>query len=281
MILKMREERQLNMRTLNVKYRTGTVKINVAPGLFLKQNLSFLSGKTFVITDDNIAKLYLSSIKKVIPQADVYIVAAGENSKTMTTVMAVIERLITLAYSKSDTIIALGGGVITDLTGFIAAVYKRGCRYVSIPTTLLAQVDSAVGGKCGVNFKQYKNQIGTYYHPQYILVDTDFIKTLPPDEYLSGMGEIIKYGLVFDRALFDSLDNDFLLSDIIYRCLQIKTQVTGRDEFESGERGLLNFGHTVAHALESLSGYKIKHGLAVAAGMYYEVKDEAIRKRLL
>ncbi|MCK9537202.1 MAG: 3-dehydroquinate synthase [Bacilli bacterium] len=269
------------MKRITAQYRFNKVKTYIGSGLFNKIRLFLPDGKIFVITDENVAKLYLDALKRIIPEASIYIVGAGDSYKTLTTAETIVSRLINLGFTKTDTILGFGGGMITDLSGFVAATYKRGCDFIAMPTSLLAQVDSALGGKCAVNCGKYKNQIGTYYHPRFIVVDPDFIKTLPEEEYLSGLAEIIKYGLVFDRSFFNLLFSDFSLSEVIYRSLKIKAQITAQDEFDEKERVLLNYGHTIGHAIESLSEFKVKHGIAVAVGMYYETKDEKIKHRLL
>ena len=269
------------MKRIIARYRSGKVKVYIGSGLLKKLNLFLPTGNIFVITDENVGKLYLEALHNILPEASIYIVGSGDSHKTISTVESIVLRLLALGFTKTDTILGFGGGMITDLSGFVAATYKRGCDLVTVPTSLLAQVDSALGGKCAVNCGKYKNQIGTYYHPRFVVVDPDFIKTLPKEEYLSGLAEIIKYGLVFDRTLFNLLFNNFTLSEVIYRSLLIKAQITARDEFDKKERIMLNYGHTIGHAIESLSEFKVKHGIAVAVGMYYETKDEKIRHRLL
>ncbi|HHX79605.1 MAG TPA: 3-dehydroquinate synthase [Acholeplasmataceae bacterium] len=271
------------MKEMTVNYSNKIVKIQMGENLL--SEIKFPSFRKYlIITDENVGKLYLEQLLEKLPNALYRILPAGEESKSLGVVEELLEHLLVSSYTKGDVLIAFGGGVITDLVGFVASIYKRGMRFICIPTSLLAQVDSALGGKTGINFSAnnltYKNQIGTIYHPELVLVDPSYLKTLPEAELRSGMGEIIKYGLCFDPILFNSLFKDFKLSDLIYRSLEIKAAITARDEFESGERMLLNYGHTVGHALESLSGFKLRHGEAVALGMLLETEDKLIQERL-
>ncbi len=176
--------------------------------------------------------------------------------------------------SRSSTIVALGGGVVGDLAGFVAATYLRGINFVQVPTTLLAMVDSSVGGKTGVNLPEGKNLVGAFHQPRLVVADLDTLKTLPPREFAAGMAEVIKYGAIRDRALFERVakgvkPDDADLADIVARCVEIKARIVENDEFETkGERALLNFGHTIGHAIEKATGYtKYLHGEAIALGM--------------
>lgn len=263
-----------------VNYTHKKVEVEVQTGLF--KGDFFSKTRTFLLTDSNLYNHYHHELNKF---EDLYIVPAGEKSKNIATVEEVLEKLLKLNYTKSDYLVALGGGMITDLGAFISSLYKRGMNLILIPTSLLAMVDSCLGGKTGVNFQiegnYYKNQIGTIYHPNKVLIDSDFLKTLSRNEYRNGFGEVIKYGLCFDRELFDLLFDDFEIDDVIIRCIKIKAQITETDEFENAERLLLNFGHTIGHAIESLSNFQISHGQAIAIGMLYEVEDEEIRQKLL
>jgi 3-dehydroquinate synthase len=198
----------------------------------------------------------------------------GEQSKSMNDVASMISALAKLKMPRSGTIIALGGGVVGDLAGFVAAIYLRGINFVQVPTTLLAMVDSSVGGKTGVNLPEGKNLVGAFYQPKLVVADLDTLKTLPLREFAAGMAEVIKYGAMADRALFDRVADTVLpnapdLAEIIERCVAIKARIVEKDEFETGtQRALLNFGHTIGHAIEKATGYKAYlHGEAVALGM--------------
>ena len=200
----------------------------------------------------------------------------GEPTKAFGTLPTLYNALLKQKFSRSDLIIALGGGVIGDLSGFAAASYLRGIRLVQIPTSLLAQVDSSVGGKVAVDLPQGKNLVGAFYHPKLVLIDPQVLHTLPSHFIMDGMGEVIKYGCIKDAALFETLktrgsfDNlQDILAEIIYRCVDIKRQVVEQDQFDTGERMLLNFGHTLAHTIEQHFHYEREsHGEAVGIGMY-------------
>jgi 3-dehydroquinate synthase len=190
----------------------------------------------------------------------------GEQSKSIETLASLLDFLAEHKVARSDTIAALGGGVVGDLTGFAASCYMRGIKFVQIPTTLLAMVDSSVGGKTGINLPTGKNLAGAFYQPEAVICDIDTLDTLPPDCFLDGCAEVIKYGILADRELFYTPIRENQ-EDVIARCVEIKRDIVNEDEFEAGRRKLLNFGHTIGHAIEKLSGYTMAHGHAVAAGM--------------
>jgi 3-dehydroquinate synthase len=203
-----------------------------------------------------------------------FLVPPGESTKTMEQAARLLSELAGIKVSRSGTVIALGGGVIGDLAGFVAASYLRGIAFVQVPTTLLAMVDSSVGGKTGVNLPEGKNLVGAFHQPRLVVADLDTLATLPAGEFASGMAEVIKYGAIRDRALFDRVANgvtarDDDLAEIVEKCVAIKARIVEQDEFETkGERALLNFGHTLGHAIEKATGYtRYKHGEAIALGM--------------
>lgn len=228
--------------------------------------------KAAVISDSNVAPLYLHRVIKSLEdagyQTDSFVFPAGEQSKNMTTLAELLEFLAERGYTRSDGLVALGGGVTGDLTGFAAAVYLRGMQFVQLPTSLLAAVDSSVGGKTAVDLKAGKNLAGAFKQPKLVIMDTDTLATLPDEEFANGMAETIKYGVLFDEDLFGRCsgvkDN---LEQIIAECIAHKARVVEHDEFDRGERKLLNLGHTVGHGIEKASGFEIPHGKAVAAGM--------------
>lgn len=269
------------MRTISVLYKSKKVNVYINPGIFSELPRYIPSGRSFVITDEHVYGFYGAVLKNILPDAGVYIMQAGEQAKTLLTLRLVLEDMLRRGLSRTDTLIALGGGVVTDVAGLAAALFKRGCNFLSVPTSLLAQADSALGGKTAVNHLGYKNEIGAIYHPSVILIDPDFLNTLPPDEYKSGIGEIIKYGLTLDASMFYRLYKKIPATEMIYAALRLKARVTRRDEYDRGKRLLLNYGHTIGHAIESQSCYEKKHGIAVAAGMYYETADTGIRGSLL
>jgi len=202
----------------------------------------------------------------------------GEQSKTPETYFALLNALAEAGVTRSDTIVALGGGVTGDLAGFAAATYQRGICYVQMPTTLLAAVDSSVGGKTAIDLPAGKNLAGAFYQPSMVLCDLDALATLPEDVFIDGCAEVIKYGVIWDEGLFDRLRSGIKehLEDIIARCVTIKAEVVGQDEFDNGLRGILNFGHTVGHAVEKCSDFAVSHGSAVAIGMVIVSKAAAL-----
>lgn len=232
--------------------------------------------KAVVITDTHVAPLYLERISTSLRNAGFDVTScafpAGEPSKRLSTIEGIYGHMAQAHITRSDFAVALGGGVTGDMAGFAAASYLRGIPFVQVPTTLLSQVDSSVGGKTGVDLPQGKNLVGAFWQPSFVLIDPDTLNTLSPHFFADGMGEVIKYGCIKSRALFDMLvgteDITSIMEDIIYRCVDIKRDVVERDEFDTGERALLNFGHTFGHALEKLHQYQgLSHGAAVGIGM--------------
>jgi len=230
-----------------------------------------LGGKSLIISDDNVAPLYSETLKQSLTKSGFevydYTIPHGEESKNAANLISILNFAAENKFSRSDTFVALGGGVVGDLCGFAAAVYMRGISFVQIPTSLLAAVDSSVGGKTAIDLDAGKNLAGAFHQPKLVICDTDCFATLPEEEFANGMGEVIKYGMFCDSELLDMLGTDFDIKATVARCVSIKARVVEADEFEKGERAFLNFGHTIAHAIELLSGYKIPHGSAVAAGM--------------
>jgi len=226
-----------------------------------------------IVTDDNVAALYGKRLADTLAQNGYrtvqYVFPHGEPSKNAKTFLSILDFLAKEKLSRSDVVIALGGGVAGDLAGFAAACYMRGCRFVQIPTTLLAAVDSSVGGKTAINLAVGKNLAGAFYQPNAVICDVSLLSTLKSEIFRDGCAEVIKYGVIADRALFESLEKPIhtQLEDVIARCVEIKRDIVAEDEFERGVRKLLNFGHTAGHAIELLSGYRVSHGHAVSAGM--------------
>ena len=242
---------------------------------YFDADLSFLEElvpkeKAVIITDENIASLYTEKFKswKVIA------IKPGEENKQQSTVDHIISELIKLQADRETFILGIGGGVITDIAGYTASVYMRGVRFAFAPTSILAMVDAAVGGKNGVDVGLYKNLVGVIKHPEFLLYDYSFLKTLPREEWINGFAEIIKHGCIKDADMFSMLENNSLedfqnspekIAELIKRNVEIKYNVVAGDEFEKGERKLLNFGHTLGHAIENF--YKIPHGNAISIGM--------------
>lgn len=226
-----------------------------------------------IISDDVVFPMYGNIVKKSLENSgyDVvsYIFENGEKSKNIRTYTNILEFLAENHLTRTDIVIALGGGVCGDMAGFAAATYLRGIKFVQIPTTLLAAVDSSVGGKTGINLEAGKNLAGAFCQPSIVICDSDTLKTLPADTFSDGVSEAIKCGMIRDKELFEKMGGDFSenIEDVIASCVTIKSQVVASDEFDKGERQLLNFGHTVGHAIEKCSNFSITHGHAVAIGM--------------
>ena len=239
-----------------------------------------LGSRCAVITDSNVAPCYARATHATLAEAGfeaVLITApAGETSKSLKTVQLCYNQLVAQRFERKSFILALGGGVVGDLAGFVAATYLRGLPFVQVPTTLLAQVDSSVGGKVGVNLKAGKNLVGAFHQPKLVLCDLDTLATLPAREYRSGLAEVIKYGIIYDATLFGRLERQMpallnrepkTLAAVVARCCEIKAEVVRQDEAENGLRAILNFGHTIGHALEAISHYgKYLHGEAISIG---------------
>lgn len=246
----------------------------------LREDLDNLQRKVCIVTDSHVAALYLDEIASIcgdlFSKVISFVFPAGEASKNMDTVQKLYLSLIENHFDRGDLLIALGGGVVGDLIGFVAATYLRGIDFLQIPTTLLAQVDSSIGGKTGVDFQQYKNMVGAFHMPRMVYMNTATLNTLPAEQFSSGMAEIIKHGLIRDEAYYRwisdhregicGLDPE-LLEEMIYRSCQIKGSVVEEDPKEKGVRAHLNFGHTVGHAVEKLSDFRLSHGYSVALGM--------------
>ena len=242
----------------------------------------FGKSRAVIVTDSNVAPLWLDKAKSALEGAGIdtveFIFPAGEDSKSKETLFELLEFAAENRITRSDFAVALGGGVTGDMTGLAASLYLRGIPFVQVPTTLLAAVDSSVGGKTAVNLAAGKNLVGAFYQPSLVLCDTDTLSTLPACEFANGMAEVIKYGVIFDKDLFDKVQGGDVKSDIekiIARCVELKRDVVAKDEFDNGERQLLNFGHTMAHSIEKCSNFEIAHGSAVAIGMVVAAKASA------
>ena len=235
--------------------------------------------KICIVTDSQVGPLYAEQVKKELEKAckkvTVYTIPAGEAHKTLDTVRGVYEHLILEHFDRKDLLAALGGGVVGDLTGFTAATYLRGIGFIQIPTTLLSQVDSSIGGKTGVDFDSYKNMVGAFHMPRLVYMNLSVLKTLPERQFASGMAEILKHGLIKNEGYFQwlldekkavcGLDMDALLTMIEESC-KVKRAVVEEDPTEQGDRALLNFGHTIGHAVEKLKSFELLHGECVAIG---------------
>ena len=236
-----------------------------------------------IITDSTVGLLYGNYLKEVLDQysLDSYLITfeAGERNKNRVTKAQIEDQMLHLALGRDTVILALGGGVVGDLAGFVAATYNRGIPYIQIPTTVIAQVDSSVGGKTGIDAPQGKNLLGAFYQPRGVYIDIDTLKTLPPRELRAGLVEVVKYAVIKDAELFSFLEKyspEILQLEyepwiyLVKRCCEIKARVVETDEREEGLRKILNYGHTLGHAIETWSGYNLRHGEAVALGMVAE-----------
>jgi 3-dehydroquinate synthase len=278
------------MRTLAVNLGTRSYPIHMGTGLLARAGELLApvlgAGKIGIITNPTVGELYLKPLETTLRARGLdvasVLVPDGEEHKNLSSLAAIYEQLIAQRFERNSVLIALGGGVVGDLTGFAAATFLRGIPYIQIPTTLLAQVDSSVGGKTGVNHRAGKNLIGAFYQPRAVLIDVEVLATLPRREFLAGMAEVIKYGIIADSKLFKLLeekiecvvasDQDLLIEIIASSCAD-KASVVEKDEREEDYRAVLNFGHTIGHALEALTGYEqFLHGEAVAMGMVQATK---------
>jgi len=283
--------------TLNVDLGDRSYPIYIGRGLLGQAELitQQVAGKSaLIVSNSTVAPLYLDAVQQALDtrqiRHDSIILDDGEQFKTMASIETILDLLLTNRHDRRTTVIALGGGVIGDIAGFAASIYQRGVNFIQIPTTLLSQVDSSVGGKTGVNHRLGKNMIGAFYQPRCVVADIDSFTTLPARELSAGLAEVIKYGLIYDAEFFDWLeqnidslkggDADLLAQAVLVSC-QIKARVVEQDERESGLRAILNLGHTFGHAIETVMGYgNWLHGEAVAAGMVMAI-DLSIREGLI
>lgn len=274
----------ISMQTLTVDLGDRSYPIHIGPGLLDRTDLivpHLAQKRVAIVTNTTVGPLYLERLAKTLTDAGVavtpIVLPDGEAYKDWRTLNLIFDDLLKSRAERKTTLIALGGGVIGDMTGFAAACYQRGVPFIQVPTTLLSQVDSSVGGKTGINHPLGKNMIGAFYQPKVVLADTDTLLTLPPRELSAGLAEVIKYGLIWDAEFFAWLEANMeklraldgeAISQAIYRSCEIKAQVVAQDEREGGIRAILNLGHTFGHAIESGMGYgNWLHGEAVAAGM--------------
>ncbi len=256
----------------------GSNILNKLPKVLSSMN----TNKILLITDENVAKIYLKKILNVLYefQIEIYVLKSGEKSKSVDTVLEIYDKLIEFNFDRNTTILSLGGGVVGDIAGFVASTYMRGIKYIQVPTTLLAQVDSSIGGKVGIDYKDLKNIIGSFYFPVKNFVDVDFLQTLDTREIISGLGEVFKYGLIEDYDFFTYVDENLnniyekdyqILMFIVEKSIDIKNKIVQLDKKDENIRKKLNFGHTIGHSIETLYNFeKFNHGEAVILGILYE-----------
>lgn len=272
------------MKTLPVGLADRSYDIHIAPGLLDRAGAAIRNAcpkaeRLFVVTDSNVLPLYLSrlvdSLERMSFRVTCHAVPAGESAKCAEQLVILWEKMMAAGLTRTDAVVALGGGVVGDLAGFAAATILRGVDFIQLPTTLLAQVDSSVGGKVAIDLNHGKNLAGAFWQPRLVLMDPDTLKTLDDKTFSDGMAEVVKYGCIRDRALFDLLaarpSRSAVMEDIesiLYTCCDIKRDVVEKDERDTGERMILNYGHTLGHAYEKAGHYEVwTHGQAVAAGM--------------
>ena len=281
------------MRIVNVPLGQRSYAIKIGPRLLNRLGAECarlkLGKRCAIITDTNVGRRYarptFDSLANAGFRPSLVILSPGEATKHPKSAAVCYDRLADHRLERKSFIVALGGGVVGDLAGFVAATYLRGITFVQVPTTLLAQVDSSVGGKVGVNLRAGKNLVGAFHQPRLVLCDLDTLRTLPEREYRAGLAEVIKYGIIYDAKLFARLECDLpqllrrdagTLAAIVARCCDIKAEVVGKDETEGGLRSILNFGHTIGHALEAISLYgKFLHGEAISIGQVAAAKLSA------
>jgi len=269
------------MQTLTVNLGERSYPIVIGSGLLSAPTLlgaHIPAGDVLLVSNTVVAPLYAERVKQGLPGRRIVevVLPDGESHKTLASASRVFDVLIANRFGRDAVIVALGGGVIGDLAGFAAACYQRGIDFVQLPTTLLADVDSSVGGKTAVNHPAGKNMIGAFHQPRAVIIDTDLLTTLPARELRAGLSEVIKYGLIWDAGFFDWIESHLdavlardatALAHLIHRSCQIKAEIVGRDEREQGERALLNLGHTFGHAIEVATGFQWLHGEAIGVGL--------------
>lgn len=256
-------------------------------------SLGYQGRKLCIVTDSNVAPLYLETVLEALqesfPLCEHWIIPAGEQHKTLAEIQKLYEHLILHHFDRKDCLIALGGGVIGDMTGFAAATYLRGIDFVQVPTTLLSQVDSSIGGKTGVDFDSYKNMVGAFHMPRLVYMNLSVLQTLSPEQFSCGMGEILKHGLIKNQEYFvwcrehheKILERDYeTLLQMIRESCKIKRDVVEADPTEQGERALLNFGHTIGHAIEKLKNFELLHGQCVALGCVAAMRLSVLKGNL-
>jgi 3-dehydroquinate synthase len=282
------------MQPVKVELGANSYEVRIGSGLLAQagqwlKEMGF-SGRAVIITDSNVKKLYAAVLEQALAKSGFRVtileIPPGEEQKTLKNAGRLYNELNEARAERNTPILALGGGVAGDLAGFVAATYMRGVPYLQVPTTLLAMADSSVGGKTAVDHGRLKNLVGAFYQPKLVIADIEVLKTLPAVELVNGMGEVIKHAAIRDKEFFEYLDDNMaralardsgVLEFIVRRNAVIKAGVVGMDEKETGLRSILNYGHTVGHALEVVSNFKVKHGQAVAIGM---VAEAEISRRL-
>ena len=268
------------MKKIKIDLKENSYEVLIGRGIIGSMNKEVskrkLSTDFFSVVDANINRLYKKKVDEIIDHKLKFIFKSSEKNKSFDTLQSIHRKMIGNKLGRSSAVLAFGGGIVGDVTGFAAATYMRGIQYLQIPTTLLAAVDSSVGGKTGINFDATKNVIGSFYQPKLVLIDTYFFKTLPKEEILCGVGELVKYAFIIDKHFYNYLSKNLdkvleldsvAVEKVVVESVKYKGSVVAHDEREGGLRKVLNFGHTFAHAVEVEQNYKIKHGQAVVIGI--------------
>ena len=268
--------------TLQVKASNGAYNIDIERGLLQRTSDFFnLNRKVLIVTDSGVPEEYAMTVASQCGEAVVFVFEQGETSKNMDTYTGILQTLTENNFTRTDCIVAVGGGVVGDMAGFAASTYMRGIDFYNMPTTVLSQVDSSVGGKTAIDFMGYKNLVGAFYPPKGVLIDPNVLSTLPNRQINNGLAEAVKVALTHDPQLFALLEKETLtdeaMDEIIYRAIAVKKQVVEQDEHESNLRKVLNFGHTIGHGIESIS--ELYHGECVAIGMI-PMAAEGVKQRL-
>ena len=282
-------------KSFSVGKDTSKYKVVISKNSLSKKNLDPVinkSNKVMIVTDSGIPKKYLKELRSILKNKTLYIhiLEKGENSKSSLNFFKIHGKLSDLKFDRTDCLLALGGGMVGDITGFCAATYLRGIPYIQIPTTLLSQVDSSVGGKTAINIKQGKNLVGAFNNPALVLISTNYLSTLPKKEFKSGLGEIVKYAFIKNKKLYKLLElngnkvlkkEPKILEEIITESIKTKAKIVTEDEKEQGIRAILNFGHTFGHAIEAYEKYKgITHGEAITLGMVIALRISLLEKHI-
>jgi 3-dehydroquinate synthase len=270
---------------LDVNGFQTSYRVTISRGLINRLGPYFSEETTYVLlTDDGIPQSYVEKVKQVLNPKKTFIIKQGEASKCMNTYEEILLSMQKVNLQRSGHLVALGGGVVSDIGGFVAATYKRGIPFTIIPTTLLSMVDASIGGKVAINTQHAKNSIGTFYTPEQVLIDPDTLNTLSKRQLNSGLSEVIKSALIGDETLFDDLKHPYQTLDIemiIYKALSVKKVFVESDFMDQGKRQILNYGHTIGHAVERESDFSLLHGECVAIGMKLMAKDKPYYKALL
>ena len=271
------------MNNINVSYRNTDYNIYIEDNILEKlSNFINLNRKTLIISDDNIPIKYKEIVGKQLNNAEFFIFKAGENSKNQDTLFSILNHLAKNNYSRDSLLIALGGGITGDITAMAASIYKRGIDYISVPTTLLSQVDSSVGGKTAINSNYGKNLFGTFYNPLMVMIDPTTLNTLDNRQISNGLAEVIKYGIINNPEIITCLEVDSInYLELIKHSIKSKLYYVAQDPHDKGIRQILNYGHTIGHAIEQVSNYEYLHGEAVAYGIKKMIKGCSFEKRII